>query len=63
MSLYQRLAGSQLGSSALFGGAFFASGLMSGSAAEAAATGAIAAASWLAILPLLKRIVGAAGRA
>jgi hypothetical protein len=63
MSLYQRLAGSQLGSSAVFGSAFLTLGLLDGSFAQAAATGAVAAASWLAILPALKRIVGAAARA
>jgi hypothetical protein len=61
--LYEHIAGSHLGSSALFGGAFFASDLMNGSVIEAAATGAVAAASWLASLPLLKRIIGAAAGA
>jgi hypothetical protein len=36
---------------------------MNGSVIEAAATGAVAAASWLASLPLLKRIIGAAAGA
>ena len=63
MSLYSRIAGSQLGSSLLFGGAFFASSLTSDGVAEAATVAALAAASWFAAVPLLRRMTGAAARA
>ena len=63
VSLYTRLAGSQLGSSALFGSAFFASTLVSDGLVEAATVGSIAAVSWLGTLPLLKRLIGATARA
>jgi hypothetical protein len=58
VALYSRLAASQLGSSAMFGGALFAATLSSGGIAEAASSGALAAASWFATQPLLKRVVG-----
>jgi hypothetical protein len=57
VSFYSRFAGSQLGSSALFGGAFFAATLASGGLTEAATVGGAAAASWLAAQPLLKRVI------
>ena len=63
MSLYERIAGSSLGSSALFGGAFFAATAPADGLAQAATAGALAAASWLAALPLLKRIIEATARA
>ena len=63
MSLYDRVAGSQLGSSALFGGAFFTATLASDGLAEAATAGALAAASWFAALPLLKRVIEGIARA
>ena len=63
MSLYSRVAASQLGSSAMFGGAFFFAILASDGLSEAAAAGALAAASWFASLPLLKRLIGAASGA
>ena len=56
MSFYSRFAGSHLGSSALFGAAFFAASLASDGLAEAATVGAAAAASWFATQPLLKRL-------
>ncbi len=58
MNLYARIAGSQLGSSALFGGAFFAATLAGEGLSQALATGSLAAASWFAIVPLLKRVAG-----
>jgi hypothetical protein len=63
MSIYQRFAGTQLGSSAIFGGSFFAVTLASGSLADAATAGALAAASWFAAQPLLRRIIEATARA
>jgi hypothetical protein len=63
MSLYHRVAGSQLGSSALFGGAFFASTVSTDGVAEATFVGMMAAGAWFASLPLLKLIVGATARA
>jgi hypothetical protein len=63
MSLYQRFAASQLGSSLLFGGSFFAATLATDSAVEAATTGLLAAVSWFAAQPLLTRLIGAAARA
>ena len=57
VSFHSRFAGSHLGSSALFGAAFFAATLASGGLAEAASVGAAAAASWFATQPLLKRII------
>ena len=62
MSLYTRVAETQLGSSALFGGAFFAATLASDGLAEAAVTASLAGLSWFATLPLLKRAIsGIAG--
>ena len=62
MSLYTRFAGSQFGSSAMFGGALFAATLPSEGLAEALVAGSVAAASWLATLPVLKRLIaGIAG--
>jgi hypothetical protein len=62
VSLYMRWAGSQLGSSALFGGVMFAGTLPSDGLQEAAIVGLTAAAAWIATLPLLKRLVtGIAG--
>ncbi len=58
MSLYARFAGSHLGSSALFGGAFFAATLGSDGLAGAASAGALAAVAWFGIQPLLKRVIG-----
>jgi len=58
MSLYQRIAGSHLGSSALFGGAFFAATAPADGLAQAAIAGSIAAASWFATVPLLRRLIG-----
>ena len=63
MNLYSRLAGSHLGSSVLFGGAFFATTLASDGVSAAATAGAIAAASWFASVPLLKRLSGASAGA
>ena len=63
MSLYARLAGTQLGSSTVFGGAFFAATLGSDGFVEAATVGVVASVSWLATLPILKRVIGAASRA
>ena len=59
MSLYARIAGSHLGSSALFGSLLGAFTLATGTAAEAATTASLAAASWFATVPLLKRLIGA----
>jgi hypothetical protein len=56
--LYSRFAGSQCGSSAIFGAALFAATLPSGGIAEAASAGALAAASWFATQPLLKHVIG-----
>ena len=58
VTFYSRFAGSQLGSSAIFGGALFVATVASGSITEAASAGALAAASWFAIQPLLKRVIG-----
>jgi hypothetical protein len=58
MDLYSRFAGSQLGSSAIFGGALFAASISSGRITEAASAGALAAASWFATQPLLKSLIG-----
>ncbi len=58
MSLYARFAGTQLGSSAMFGGAFFVATLASDGLAAAATAGALAAASWFGAMPLLKRAIG-----
>jgi hypothetical protein len=63
MSLYSRLGASQLGSSAMFGGAFFLATLASDGLHEAMTAGALAAASWFASQPLLKRLIGAASGA
>jgi hypothetical protein len=59
MSLYRQIARSHLGSSAMFGGLFFAATVPSDGVAEAAAVGALAAAAWFASHPLIKRIIGA----
>ena len=59
MTTYNRIAGSQLGSSLLFGSLFLASAASSADLAEATVTGALAAASWFAAFPLLKRMIGA----
>jgi hypothetical protein len=59
VTLYARFAQTQLGSSALFGGSFFAVTLASDGLAEAAAAGLLAAGSWFAVMPLLRRIIGA----
>ena len=61
MNLYVRVAGSHFGSSALFGGAFFAATIVSESFSEALATGSLAAASWFAVAPVLRRLVGGQG--
>ena len=58
MVLYSRFAGSQFGSSTMFGGALFAATIPSGGIAEAASAGAPAAASWFATQPLLKSVIG-----
>jgi hypothetical protein len=58
MSLYSRLAGSQLGSAAIFGGAFFLAYAAIG-LADAATAGALAGGSWFASVPLLRRLIGA----
>ena len=63
MNLYSRIAGTQLGSSALFGGAFFASTLASDGLTDAVTFGAAAATAWFASVPLLKGLIGAAARA
>ena len=63
MSLYARFAGSHLGSSALFGGAFFAATLATDGVTQAATAGALAFGSWFASMPLLKRAIGAASGA
>jgi hypothetical protein len=57
VSFYSRFVGSQLGSSTLFGGAFFAEIFPSDGFVEAAAVGGAAAASWFAAMPLLKRAI------
>ncbi len=62
MRLLAQLAGSQLGSSALFGGLFFVTFAADG-IGEAATAGTLAAASWFASQPLLKRFIGAAAGA
>ena len=59
MSIYSRIAGTQLGSSILFGGALFAGTLLTDGAAQAASAGTLAAAGWFAAVPLLKRMIGA----
>ena len=58
MSLYLRLAGSQLGSSALFGACFLATFAASEGLAAGLEAGALAAVSWFAIVPLVKRLAG-----
>ncbi len=58
MKLYARLTGSHSGSSFLFGGAFFAATLATDGLNEAIVAGSLAATSWFATLPLLKRLVG-----
>ncbi len=58
MNLYARIAGSQLGSSLLFGSAFFAATVAADGIAQAAATGSVAAAAWFGIVPLLRRAAG-----
>jgi hypothetical protein len=58
MVLYSRFAGSQFGSSLIFGGALFAATIPSGGIAEAVSAGALAAASWFATHPLLKHVIG-----
>ncbi len=58
MNLYSRFAGSHLGSSALFGGSFFVVTFAAEGLAQAAVAGSIAAVSWFAIVPLLKRVTG-----
>ncbi len=59
MNLYRHIAGSHLGSSALFGGFFFGAAAPFDSLTEAATMGALAAAAWLASYPLMKRLIGA----
>ena len=59
MTLYRRIAGSHLGSSALFGGLFFAVTAPADGFTAAATTGFLAAAAWFAGHPLMKRILGA----
>ncbi len=59
MNLYRSIARSHLGSSAMFGGLFFAATGPSDGFADAAAMGALAAAVWFASHPLIKRISGA----
>jgi hypothetical protein len=63
MSLYQRFAGSQFGSSLIFGTSFFAATFAADGAVEAATTGSLAALSWFTAQPLLKHLIGAAARA
>ena len=58
MKLYARLAGSHPGSSLLFGGAFFSVTLPVDGLAAAIMAGSLAATSWFAIVPLLKRLSG-----
>jgi hypothetical protein len=58
VKLYARLAGSHSGSSLLFGGAFFAATLATEGPAQAVMAGSLAATSWFAIVPLLKRLSG-----
>ena len=59
MSLYRQIAGSHLGSSAMFGGLFFAATAPTDGLAEAATISALAAAAWFASHPLIKRVIGA----
>ncbi len=58
MNLYRSIAASQAGSSLLFGAALFAACLPSGTLAEAAGAGALAAASWFATVPAIRRLTG-----
>jgi hypothetical protein len=58
MRMYKRIAGSQFGSSLLFGAALFAACMPSGGLAEAAGAGAAAAASWFASVPAIRRLAG-----
>lgn len=59
MKLYARIASSHFGSSALFGSFFLASTWMSDGLTEALTVSALAAASWFATFPGLKRLTGA----
>jgi hypothetical protein len=58
VSIYSRFAGTQLGSSLLFGGAFFSGTVATDGLAQAVDAAALAAASWFAAMPLLKRAIG-----
>jgi hypothetical protein len=58
VNLYARIAGSQFGSSILFGGVIFVSTFMADGPAAAASAGAFAATAWLGIVPLVKRLSG-----
>ena len=58
MNLYRYIAGSHLGSSAMFGGLFFAATAPFDGLTEGATMGALAAAAWFASRPLIKRIIG-----
>ena len=59
MNLYRQIARSHFGSSAMFGGLFFAATVPSDGLAEAGTMGVLAAAAWFATHPLIKRIIGA----
>jgi hypothetical protein len=59
MILYRQIAGSHLGSSAMFGGLFFVATAPTDGLSEAATMGALAAAAWFASHPLIRRIIGA----
>ena len=58
MKLYTRLASSELGSSALFGASFFLVFLGAEGLSEGLKAGALAAAGWFAVVPLMKRLAG-----
>ncbi len=58
MSMYKSIAASQAGSSLIFGAALFAACLPSGTFGEAAGAGALAALSWFASVPAIRRLSG-----
>jgi hypothetical protein len=58
MNFTARILETHLGSSALFGGAFFVTTFASDGFAQAMAAGAMASASWFAAAPLLRRVIG-----
>ena len=59
MNLYTQIARSHLGSSLLFGAFFLVPTVVSDGFIEAASVGALAAASWFAAHPLIRRLSGA----